>query len=134
MVSECIVFFKSICVDIEEAKELLCVFHQNQNQNRGQGDPVVKGKKSKDAPGRPIKKIFLPLHRSAMSTGVGMPSIHGPSCNTPLILSPTLAPIARVVKLNDLFCWKPLVFFDEKKFELACREENFFGEESLAAA
>ena len=58
---------------------------QNQNRGGGTGDPVVKGKKSKDAPGRPIKKTFLPLHRSAMSTGVGMPSIHGPSCNTPLI-------------------------------------------------
>ena len=57
-----------------------------------------------------------------MSTGVGMPSIHGPTCNTPLILSPTLAPIARVVKLNDhedvLFCLNEKVFVGR-------REEKF---------
>ena len=73
------------------------------------------------SPGRPIKKTFLPLHRSAMSTGVGMPSIHGPICNTPLILSPTLAPIARVVKLNDL---EDVLFCLNEKV-VGRREEKF---------
>ena len=74
-----------------------------------------------NSPGRPIKKTFLPLHRSAMSTGVGMPSIHGPTCNTPLILSPTLAPIARVVKLNDL---EDVLFCLNEKV-VGRREEKF---------
>ena len=73
------------------------------------------------SPGRPIKKTFLPLHSSAMSTGVGMPSIHGPICNTPLILSPTLAPIARVVKLNDL---EDVLFCLNEKV-VGRREEKF---------
>ena len=56
-----------------------------------------------------------------MSTGVGMPSIHGPICNTPLILSPTLAPIARVVKLNDL---EDVLFCLNEKV-VGRREEKF---------
>ena len=56
-----------------------------------------------------------------MSTGVGMPSIHGPTCNTPLILSPTLAPIARVVKLNDL---EDVLFCLNEKV-VGRREEKF---------
>ena len=56
-----------------------------------------------------------------MSTGVGMPSIHGPTCNTPLILSPTLAPIARVVKLNDL---EDVLFCLNEKV-VGCREKKF---------
>ena len=57
-----------------------------------------------------------------MSTGVGMPSIHGPTCNTPLILSPTLAPIARVVKLNDL---EDVLFCLNEKVFVGRREEKF---------
>ena len=56
-----------------------------------------------------------------MSTGVGMPSIQGPSCNTPLIWSPTLAPIARVVKLNDL---EDVLFCLNEKV-VGRREEKF---------
>ena len=50
-----------------------------------------------------------------------MPSIHGPICNTPLILSPTLAPIARVVKLNDL---EDVLFCLNEKV-VGRREEKF---------
>jgi len=75
------------------------------------------------APGRPIKKTFLPLHRSAMFTAVGMPSVHGPSCNTPEICSPTLAILARAIcseedecDLDIFFCSSRISFFEENKF------------------